>query len=342
MSLEFSSPIDQATRRAPVKPDQSPSDSRGPSASAQAAWQAALADARLDSASPETGTKSYVRVAQALPVPVGAGPLPVPVPPMAIPGTPENKAATEPLAKTIINSIAPGEVIGRRFDYLGEQLRQGNLGAFAGTLFHITPFPDDVNFGQANPAPNPGLPGGHRPPPAAAIPESKPQIVSTPIQDPPRQQAIGGGFQGEPIGGNLPGYVPPALPVDTTKVESRKNDDIGNVQGGSATSRPENLAPSNADRDTALQAAKDAAGIPHDPPQDPEILPNTRDGKNVKGSEILQYLDKDGNIVQIRHDYGGHNYPDDPVQDRGPHFNTPDGGHYDYSGRGLPFGPFRK
>jgi hypothetical protein len=105
-------------------------------------------------------------------------------------------------------------------------------------------------------------------------------------------------------------------------------------------SRPDNLAPPDADRDTALQAAKEAAGIP--PDEDPEIRPNDRDGKNEKGSEILRYLDENGNIVDIRHDYGGHDYPDDPTQNRGPHFNTPNDGHYDYNGPGIPFGPLRR
>ncbi|MBS45395.1 MAG: hypothetical protein CMH83_19935 [Nocardioides sp.] len=34
--------------------------------------------------------------------------------------------------------------------------------------------------------------------------------------------------------------------------------------------------------------------------------------------------------VVIRDDAGGHVYRDGPLQNRGPHFNTKVGGHYDY------------
>ncbi|MEU4807184.1 HNH/endonuclease VII fold putative polymorphic toxin [Actinosynnema sp. NPDC023587] len=34
--------------------------------------------------------------------------------------------------------------------------------------------------------------------------------------------------------------------------------------------------------------------------------------------------------VRIRDDAGGHTFKDDPSQNRGPHFNTENGDHYDY------------
>lgn len=37
--------------------------------------------------------------------------------------------------------------------------------------------------------------------------------------------------------------------------------------------------------------------------------------------------------IRIRDDSEGHVYIDDPTQNRGPHFNTPDEGHYDYQKR---------
>lgn len=37
-----------------------------------------------------------------------------------------------------------------------------------------------------------------------------------------------------------------------------------------------------------------------------------------------------GNPVNIRDDSQGHTYPDDPSQNRGPHFNDEAGNHYDY------------
>ena len=34
--------------------------------------------------------------------------------------------------------------------------------------------------------------------------------------------------------------------------------------------------------------------------------------------------------MTIRADLSGHDYGPNDLQNRGPHFNTPDGGHYDY------------
>nr|WP_246463468.1 RHS repeat-associated core domain-containing protein [Nitrospirillum iridis] len=115
-------------------------------------------------------------------------------------------------------------------------------------------------------------------------------------------------------------------------------------EGEESDSRPANLAPPGADRDTALEAAKGAAGITND--LSPDVVPNKKDPSNPNSkaephSENLIYLDDDGNEVVIRHDYGGHRYPDDPSQNRGPHFNYGEDGHYDYDGPGQPYGPWR-
>ncbi|MBL1265288.1 HNH/endonuclease VII fold putative polymorphic toxin [Methylomicrobium sp. RS1] len=61
-----------------------------------------------------------------------------------------------------------------------------------------------------------------------------------------------------------------------------------------------------------------------------------------KDREILRFLDEEGNIVEMRHDYSGHYYGESDPQNRGPHFNYPnshDGGHFDYNGPGTPVGP---
>jgi RHS repeat-associated protein len=109
------------------------------------------------------------------------------------------------------------------------------------------------------------------------------------------------------------------------------------VYNSDASTRPPNLAPEGADRDTTLDAVKKAAGIPSD--EEPDITKNIDDaGRTRKGSENLDFLDENGNIVTIRHDYGGHDFGEGDPQNRGPHFNTPDGGHYDYSGPGVPYG----
>ena len=35
-------------------------------------------------------------------------------------------------------------------------------------------------------------------------------------------------------------------------------------------------------------------------------------------------------VLKVRDDAKGHEFPDDPTQDRGPHFNDPSGNHFDY------------
>jgi RHS repeat-associated protein len=127
-------------------------------------------------------------------------------------------------------------------------------------------------------------------------------------------------------------------------VQHEMDNAQGTADGAQAPgATPPNLAPPNADRDAALAAAKAAAGIVADHP--PEVLPNYGknpglDSKPIPDSEILRYLDNDLNVQDIGHDYGGHQYPDDPSQNRGPHFNYPlGGGHYDYDSPGIPFNP---
>ena len=150
------------------------------------------------------------------------------------------------------------------------------------------------------------------PPPSAVSPSGQPGSPTGP-EDPDGNSTV----RGSQPSRNAPGTV--------------------GVSGAS----PPNLAPEGADQQTALDAVKEALGIPLD--EDPEVLPNYCGGtKAVPGSETLRYLDDDGEIVDIRHDYDGHNFSDDPTQNRGPHFNAPDGGHYDYQGPSSPYGPLRR
>ena len=111
-------------------------------------------------------------------------------------------------------------------------------------------------------------------------------------------------------------------------------------EGGAPDNRPPNKAPEGANRDEALEKIKKDLNIPAD--EQPDVRPNIKGGKAQPGSENLDYLDRDGNVVTIRHDYDGHEFPDDPTQNRGPHFNGPDGSHYDYTGKNDPFGPLRR
>nr|WP_236871001.1 HNH/endonuclease VII fold putative polymorphic toxin [Brevibacillus laterosporus] len=50
-----------------------------------------------------------------------------------------------------------------------------------------------------------------------------------------------------------------------------------------------------------------------------------RRGNSIPGKD---YDFGDGKI--IRDHSGGHEFPDDPTQNRGPHFNDVNGEHYDY------------
>ena len=88
--------------------------------------------------------------------------------------------------------------------------------------------------------------------------------------------------------------------------------------------RPPNLTPEGAKRRGAFREAKRRNGIPNS--QQP------RQGKNYnKRGELQPGRSYDfGNGKVIRDDSAGHEFPDDPVQNRDSHFNDPAGNHYDY------------
>ncbi|MDI2113780.1 HNH/endonuclease VII fold putative polymorphic toxin [Commensalibacter nepenthis] len=100
---------------------------------------------------------------------------------------------------------------------------------------------------------------------------------------------------------------------------------------------PPNLSPDGAGRNGALREAKRYVGIPVT--QQPESIgPNiNKQGKVVGGMDYVytptgqdsKFIAEDGKI-HIRDDADGHMYIDDPTQDRGSHFNTEDGAHFDY------------
>ena len=98
---------------------------------------------------------------------------------------------------------------------------------------------------------------------------------------------------------------------------------------GSEGNRPPNNSPEGAGRRGAFREAKRQNGIPVS--QQPEdVLPNTdRRGKKQPGL-IYRFINMLGEIIDIRDDSAGHVFPDDPTQNRGPHFNDPAGNHYDY------------
>ena len=92
--------------------------------------------------------------------------------------------------------------------------------------------------------------------------------------------------------------------------------------------RPANLSPEGAGRRGAFRQAKRDTGIPMSLHPD-EVRPNLdRRGVLQPGRQYVWDM-PEGEVV-IREDSAGHVFRDDPVQNRGPHFNTPDKEHYDY------------
>ncbi|MFI0791492.1 polymorphic toxin-type HINT domain-containing protein [Micromonospora rubida] len=96
---------------------------------------------------------------------------------------------------------------------------------------------------------------------------------------------------------------------------------------------PPNLSPAGAGRSGAFNQAKRDSGIPTS--QSPSrTLPNVDRRGNPQPGTIYEFdVPAPGGgtrTVRIRDDSRGHVFPDDPSQNRGPHFNTENGDHYDY------------
>ncbi|MHC1723780.1 MAG: HNH/endonuclease VII fold putative polymorphic toxin [Aminipila sp.] len=97
-------------------------------------------------------------------------------------------------------------------------------------------------------------------------------------------------------------------------------DDV--IKGGT---KPPNLTPEGAGRNGAFREAKRNSGIPVSE-QPKSVTPAVdKRGNRIPGKD---YNFGDGKV--IRDHSGGHEFPDDPTQNRGPHFNDPEGNHYDY------------
>jgi RHS repeat-associated protein len=99
-------------------------------------------------------------------------------------------------------------------------------------------------------------------------------------------------------------------------------------------SRPVNLSPPGAGRRGAFRQAKFDMGIPRSQqPTAVRTVPDrTNPGKTVREFDFDVPSPDGGSVrrVTIRDDRNGHRYLDNPTQNRGPHFNTPNNGHYDY------------
>jgi hypothetical protein len=97
--------------------------------------------------------------------------------------------------------------------------------------------------------------------------------------------------------------------------------------------RPPDLSPPGAGRRGAFNEAKRQSGIPTSQ-QPSRVLPNiNKQGKIVEGRVYeFEVATEGGGVrtIRIRDDAGGHFYKDDPLQNRGPHFNDEAGNHFDY------------
>ncbi len=96
---------------------------------------------------------------------------------------------------------------------------------------------------------------------------------------------------------------------------------------------PPNLSTPGAARSGAFRAAKFGSGVPRS--QSPSaVLPNVDKAGNPQPGRIYEFtVPKAGGgtqNTQIREDSAGHFYGSGNEQNRGPHFNDPYGGHYDY------------
>jgi len=91
---------------------------------------------------------------------------------------------------------------------------------------------------------------------------------------------------------------------------------------------PPNQSPDGAGRRGAFRQAKRDSNIPCS--QQPNSQGPNRDKRGKTQPGRTYYYKTANGEIEIRDDAGGHEFEDDPSQNRGPHFNTPDGAHYDY------------
>jgi RHS repeat-associated protein len=88
--------------------------------------------------------------------------------------------------------------------------------------------------------------------------------------------------------------------------------------------KPANMSPQGSGRSGAFNAAKSNNGVPRS--QQPSETTYNRQ----TGQRTYTYDKAGGGRTTIRDDARGHQYSDDPSQNRGSHFNDESGNHYDY------------
>jgi len=141
---------------------------------------------------------------------------------------------------------------------------------------------------------------------------------------------------GRMLGGQVGGWAAGALgvetgPFDVVIIAGARY--VGGIAGSALEdwifASPANLTPDGAGRRGALRQVKRDNDVPCS--QGPNSQDPNKDKRgNKQPGRQYNYTDSKGNNVTIRDDAKGHNYPDDPTQNRGSHFNGPDGKHYDY------------
>ena len=143
----------------------------------------------------------------------------------------------------------------------------------------------------------------------SSTPQDKPSVTDIPS----------GGVGEKELGHEI---FPKSPAEEQPKIHQGKKNKSNNDE--KVGTRPPNLTPEGAKRRGAFREAKRRNGIPNS--QQP------RQGKNYnKRGELQPGRSYDfGNGKVIRDDSAGHEFPDDPVQNRDSHFNDPAGNHYDY------------
>ncbi len=132
-------------------------------------------------------------------------------------------------------------------------------------------------------------------------------------------------------GGKLVGTVAKAAAKEAPAAAKAASKAASNSSKGAP---PPNLSPPGAGRNGAFRQAKRDAGVPVTQQPD-RVRANVDKQDRVQPGRNYDYtVPAPGGgtrQVTIRDDAGGHVFKDDPVQNRGPHFNGPaNNSHYDY------------
>jgi len=113
--------------------------------------------------------------------------------------------------------------------------------------------------------------------------------------------------------------------ADEVPAASTPEASAGKAESGGE--RPANLSRPGSGRRGAFREAKRRNGIPvHEHPT--KVKPNKDKRGKTQPGRIYEFGPH--GEIEIREDSGGHSYPDDPTQNRGPHFNDPTKRHFDY------------